>query len=201
MTREFNVKTDSGTFLVEDLHLTITDTYQDLLSQPSKYTYSELMESNDLNSAIKNDDIVVQNEEEESIRSFGDVSTPSAPIKSLSVSVGSNQDDWNPSNGTTSLSDLLDAGVMSVDIFVDITGWTVSITGLVAPNPATPCEVSIYSMTSNTSRKLKWKKNHSGASPENRFDIRGDITGESQECQVWKYNTEISRYIRKNAKH
>ena len=201
MAREFNVRTAAGTFLIADLHLTVTDTYQDLLSQPNKYTYSELMESNDLNAAIKNDSILVQNEESESIRSFAEVNVPSPATKALFVSVGSDQNDWDPSDGTTSLSDLLNSGVLEVDIFVDITGWTVDIRGLIAPNPPTPCIVNVYSMTDNSSRKLKWEKNHSSASPECRFNIRGDITGESQEMQGWKYHTGISRYIRRNAKH
>ena len=90
MAREFNIKTVTSTELIADLHFTITTVFQDLLSE---FTYAELLESNDLNTLISNANIVTEDENSDSIASFGNTQNDALTIVEVPV------DDSNKGDG------------------------------------------------------------------------------------------------------
>ena len=90
MAREFNIKTVTSTELIADLHFTITTVFQDLLSE---FTYAELLESNDLNTLISDANIVTEDENSDSIASFGNTQNDALTIAEVPV------DDSNKGDG------------------------------------------------------------------------------------------------------
>ena len=90
MAREFNIKTVTSTESIADLHFTVTTSFQDLLSE---FTYSELLESNDLNTLVSDANIVTEDENGDSIASFGNIQNDALTIVGVPV------DDSNKADG------------------------------------------------------------------------------------------------------
>lgn len=103
MAREFNIKTLSGTASISDLHYTVTTAFQNLLSD---FTYSELLESDDLNGLLSDANVVAEDEDAVLISSFGNMQ-PAGGIKSVLV-FGAKSDDTGKfliANGKSSDAD------------------------------------------------------------------------------------------------
>ena len=73
MARVFKIKTLSGTESINDLHFTITTVFQDLLLS---FTYSEVLESEDLNALLSDANIVTEDQNLKVITQFGDMQPP-----------------------------------------------------------------------------------------------------------------------------
>ena len=89
MAREFNIKTVTGTESITDLHITVTTTFQDLLSD---FTYAELLESESLYTLLSDSNIIAQDENGTSVSGFGSVNPPASGTQIMALHFGAKSD-------------------------------------------------------------------------------------------------------------
>jgi len=87
MAREFKIKTVTGTESITDLHVTVTTTFQDLLSD---FTYTELLESESLYALLSDSNIVSEDENGNSISDLN--ITPEERIKLTNIEASATAD-------------------------------------------------------------------------------------------------------------
>lgn len=189
MAREFKIKTISSTEPINDLHFTVTTTFQDLLSD---FTYAELLESDDLNALVSNANIVTEDENADPINSFGNTQVdyqyenfkgvlqiiPSIITPSTLIA---DQDDYNPTGFST-------ANMMRLNLSGDRV-----VTGFEAP-PVGVDRIFYFQNISNS--KLKLKNNDSSSTAANRILNKdyGEKTFKKGEGGAYWYDHTSSRW-------
>lgn len=187
MAREFKIKTISSTEPINDLHFTVTTTFQDLLSD---FTYAELLESDDLNALVSNANIVTEDENADPINSFGNTQYEYENFKGVlqimaniitPSTIIADQDDYNPTGFST-------ANMMRLNLAGDRV-----ITGFEAP-PVGVDRIFYFQNISNS--KLKLKNNDSSSTAENRILNKdyGEKTFKKGEGGAYWYDHTSSRW-------
>jgi len=186
MARAYKIKTVVGVQLIADLDFTATTIFQDLLTE---FTYSELLESDDLNTLMSNSNIITEDENNNPILSFGNMQAGSGEgLNSLETAtldgtiitpstLNSDQDNYNPTGFSTCNM-----------IRQQINGDRV-ITGFVAP-PTGVNRIFGINNLSGTS-KIKYINNDSSSLAANRLLLRdndGDKSSKPNETAIFWYD-------------